>query len=75
MKYTKDNIIGLVVKRGGYERYKITGVFMGAGIVTLKMLRNGRNYEVLIDTALTRLNNDKWVVTHEKVVEEIYQIY
>lgn len=74
-QYTEDNIVGLIVRRGGTEKYKITNVYISLGKLRLKMLRNGRNYATSLYDALTKLNTGKWEVINENEVVEIYQIY
>lgn len=79
MKYTRDNIKNLRVRRGGTEEYVITQVFSTE--IVMKMVRNRRNYFSNLDFGLKRLNIGKWTVTGEGFpekqdkVELTYEIY
>lgn len=77
MKYTKDNILNLRVRRGGTAEYIITKVWPFD--VDIKHIRSGYINPIDVHLALKYLNNGKWTVvgTGKEAVleEEVYQIY
>ena len=77
MTYTEDNIVGLVVTRGGVARYRITHVYKHSRTIAIKQKGSNRvNNDFCLDKALKYLEIGRWaVVSKEKVLEQVYQIY
>lgn len=72
MIYTKDNIVGLNVQRGGHMIYTIRNVYSN----TIEMIYGSRVCFCTLANGLKYLEKGRWTVVRKKVpVEQIYQIY
>jgi len=81
MIYTKDNVQGLRIRRGGTAEYLIKAIW--GNNVEIKHLYSGRVGPMHLSRALHYLTTGKWTVVGNgdavdprlKKTEEVYQIY
>lgn len=77
MKYTRDNIEGLRVRRGGTTEYLIKKVF--SSTISIKIPHSSYSNPFSLEKALIYLNNGRWTVVEGKIKgkikELVYEIY